>query len=34
VLRDTIQPFPTFSGVFGDALHELYGEMRKAVGAR
>ncbi len=34
VLRDTIQPFPTFSGVFGDALHELYRKMGKAVGAR
>ena len=32
VLRDTIQPFPTFSEIFVDALHALHGEaaVRKA----
>ncbi len=33
VLRDTIQPFPTFSGIFADALHELHGKVRKGVRA-
>ena len=33
VLRDTIQPFPTFSEIFVSALHALHGEaaVRKAV---
>ena len=30
VLRDTIQPFPTFSEIFVDALRALHVEMRKA----
>ncbi len=30
VLRDTIQPFPTFSEIFLDALHALNVEVRKA----
>jgi dihydrolipoamide dehydrogenase len=34
VLRDTIQPFPTFSGIFADALHALYGAIRKPAQAR
>jgi dihydrolipoamide dehydrogenase len=29
VLRDTIQPFPTFSEIFVDALHALLAAMRK-----
>ena len=29
VLRDTIQPFPTFSEIFVDALHALHAAMRK-----
>ncbi len=33
VLRDTIQPFPTFSGIFGDALHDLHRKVSKRVGA-
>jgi pyruvate/2-oxoglutarate dehydrogenase complex dihydrolipoamide dehydrogenase (E3) component len=33
VLRDTIQPFPTFSEIFADALHALHAEVRKAVSA-
>jgi len=28
VLRDTIQPFPTFSGIYNDALHALRGAVR------
>jgi pyruvate/2-oxoglutarate dehydrogenase complex dihydrolipoamide dehydrogenase (E3) component len=34
VLRDTIQPFPTFSEIFIDALHALHVAVRKTVGAR
>ncbi len=34
VLRDTIQPFPTFSEIFVDALHALQLEVRKAGGAQ
>jgi dihydrolipoamide dehydrogenase len=30
VLRDTIQPFPTFSEIYNDALHLLRGEIAKA----
>ena len=33
VLGDTIQPFPTFSEIFVDALHALQVEVRKAVSA-
>jgi dihydrolipoamide dehydrogenase len=29
VLRDTIQPFPTFSEIFAAALHDLRGQIRK-----
>jgi pyruvate/2-oxoglutarate dehydrogenase complex dihydrolipoamide dehydrogenase (E3) component len=29
VLRDTIQPFPTFSEIYVAALHALRGEMRR-----
>jgi dihydrolipoamide dehydrogenase len=32
VLRDTIQPFPTFSEIFVDALHALRAAARKPVG--
>ena len=28
VLRDTIQPFPTFSGIYNDALHTLHAAVR------
>ena len=34
VLRDTIQPFPTFSEVFVDALHALQAAVRKPAGAQ
>jgi dihydrolipoamide dehydrogenase len=34
VLRDTIQPFPTFSEIFVEALHALHGAIRKPVGAQ
>jgi pyruvate/2-oxoglutarate dehydrogenase complex dihydrolipoamide dehydrogenase (E3) component len=34
VLRDTIQPFPTFSEIFVDALHALQLEVRKPGGAQ
>jgi pyruvate/2-oxoglutarate dehydrogenase complex dihydrolipoamide dehydrogenase (E3) component len=34
VLRDTIQPFPTFSEIFVDALHALHGVVRRPGGAR
>jgi dihydrolipoamide dehydrogenase len=34
VLRDTIQPFPTFSEIFVAALHTLQGAVRKPVGAQ
>jgi pyruvate/2-oxoglutarate dehydrogenase complex dihydrolipoamide dehydrogenase (E3) component len=34
VLRDTIQPFPTFSEIFVDALHALHVAVRKPVGTR
>ena len=34
VLRDTIQPFPTFSEIFVDALHALHAAVRKPVRAR
>ena len=34
VLRDAIQPFPTFSEIFVDALHALHAAVRKPVGAR
>ena len=30
VLRDTIQPFPTFSEIFADALQALDGEIAAA----
>jgi dihydrolipoamide dehydrogenase len=33
VLRDTIQPFPTFSGIFADALHDLHRKVTKPAGA-
>ncbi|MGA1981708.1 MAG: NAD(P)/FAD-dependent oxidoreductase [Acidobacteriaceae bacterium] len=33
VLRDTIQPFPTFSEVFVEALHALHAVVRQPVGA-
>jgi dihydrolipoamide dehydrogenase len=29
VLRDTIQPFPTFSEIFADALNALHVELQK-----
>jgi dihydrolipoamide dehydrogenase len=32
VLRDTIQPFPTFSEIFVQALHDLHAAVRKPVG--
>jgi pyruvate/2-oxoglutarate dehydrogenase complex dihydrolipoamide dehydrogenase (E3) component len=32
VLRDTIQPFPTFSEIFVEALHALRSALRKPVG--
>ena len=32
VLRDTIQPFPTFSGIYGPALERLRAAVRQAVG--
>jgi dihydrolipoamide dehydrogenase len=28
VLRDTIQPFPTFSEIYVDALHALHNAVR------
>ena len=31
VLRDTIQPFPTFSEIYADALKALYAELSTAV---
>ena len=34
VLRDTIQPFPTFSEIFVQALHALSAAVRKPVGAQ
>jgi dihydrolipoamide dehydrogenase len=34
VLRDTIQPFPTFSEIFVDALHGLRAAVRKPAGAQ
>jgi len=34
VLRDTIQPFPTFSEIYGAALTVLYSKIRAASGAR
>jgi pyruvate/2-oxoglutarate dehydrogenase complex dihydrolipoamide dehydrogenase (E3) component len=34
VLRDTIQPFPTFSEIFVDALHALQAAVRKPGGAQ
>jgi dihydrolipoamide dehydrogenase len=37
VLRDTIQPFPTFSGVYVEALKALRAEIaeaRRSVGAK
>jgi len=34
VLRDTIQPFPTFSEIFADALHSLQNTIGKPVGVR
>jgi dihydrolipoamide dehydrogenase len=34
VLRDTIQPFPTFSEIFVEALHTLRAVVRKPVGAQ
>jgi dihydrolipoamide dehydrogenase len=34
VLRDTIQPFPTFSEIFVAALHSLRAALRKPVAAR
>ena len=34
VLRDTIQPFPTFSEIFVDALHALHVAVRKPDGTR
>jgi dihydrolipoamide dehydrogenase len=33
VLRDTIQPFPTFSEIYGPALKRLRAAVRQAVGA-
>jgi hypothetical protein len=33
VLRDTIQPFPTFSEIFVDALKALRAGMQQPVGA-
>jgi dihydrolipoamide dehydrogenase len=33
VLGDTIQPFPTFSEIFVDALHALHAAVRKSPGA-
>ena len=30
---DTIQPFPTFSDIFSDALHAVHAAIRKPVGA-
>jgi pyruvate/2-oxoglutarate dehydrogenase complex dihydrolipoamide dehydrogenase (E3) component len=32
VLRDTIQPFPTFSGIYADALKALHAIVREPVG--
>jgi dihydrolipoamide dehydrogenase len=34
VLRDTIQPFPTFSEIFVAALHDLHAALRKPVAAQ
>jgi hypothetical protein len=34
VLRDTIQPFPTFSEIFVQALHTLRAAVRRPVGAQ
>jgi len=34
VLRDTIQPFPTFSEIFVQVLHDLRAAVRKPVGAQ
>jgi dihydrolipoamide dehydrogenase len=34
ILRDTIQPFPTFSEIFVQALHALRGAVGKQVGAQ
>ena len=34
VLRDTIQPFPTFSEIFVEALHALRAAVRKPAGAQ
>ena len=34
VLGDTIQPFPTFSEIFVDALHALHAAVRKSPGAQ
>jgi len=31
VLRDTIQPFPTFSEIYVDALKGLHGQITTAV---
>jgi hypothetical protein len=33
-LRDTIQPFPTFSEIFVEALHALHTAVHKPVGAQ
>jgi hypothetical protein len=32
VLRDTIQPFPTFSEIFVEALRALHAAVRKPAG--
>ena len=32
VLRDTIQPFPTFSEIYFEALHDLHGKVAAAAG--
>ena len=34
VLRDTIQPFPTFSEIFVDAVHALRTALRTPMGVR
>jgi dihydrolipoamide dehydrogenase len=34
LLRDTIQPFPTFSEIFVQALHSLRASVRKPIGAQ
>jgi dihydrolipoamide dehydrogenase len=31
VLRDTIQPFPTFSEIYADALHALHAELQRPI---